>query len=109
MSADKRHKLFAKALQLARANTVDAEHFAGAERRLLCHLDKRRIVEDHVGRNVLFISNGFTQLAQFGKQLAVVIAPYDFCITRGFRATTRGTASFSSISPRSTGRAASVS
>ena len=55
--------IFTKALQLARAHAVDAQHFAGAERHLLGHLDQRRVVEDHIWRNVLFIGNRFTPQA----------------------------------------------
>ena len=74
MRANKRHKLFTEALQLARTDAVDAEHLAGGNRRLLGHFDKRRIVKDDIGRDILFVGNGFTQLAQLGKQLAIVVA-----------------------------------
>ncbi len=47
-------------LELACPHAVDAEHFAGGQRRLFGHLDKRRVVKDHIWRDVLFVGDRFT-------------------------------------------------
>jgi len=78
MSAYQCHEFFTEALKFTRPHAVDAEHLAGGEWRLFRHLDQRRVVEDHVWRDILFVGDRFTQFAQLGKQLAVVIAAKGF-------------------------------
>lgn len=43
MRPDQRHKRLPETLELACPHAVDAEHFAGGQRRLFGHLDKRRV------------------------------------------------------------------
>ena len=77
--ADCFHEAFPIARKLRLANSADSSKLVQCGGTFLGHLTQRGIVEDHIGRQTLFVSQVFAQHTQVLEKSGVLATERDVC------------------------------